>query len=105
VNALYSAFGVGVEAAPTGPSASWCFAGAPFSLPRSCIVRIADKRSRQEDAFDLILGLILAVDGSGRAINGSEQLGPTIPRRDSSRDFAPASWIAGLRLAAVAWVD
>jgi uncharacterized membrane protein YcaP (DUF421 family) len=43
-----------------------------------CIVRIADKRFfAKKTAFDVVLGLILA-SMLARAINGSEQLGPTI---------------------------
>lgn len=43
-----------------------------------CIVRFADKRFfAKKTAFDLILGFILA-SMMARAINGSEQLGPTI---------------------------
>src|SRR5947207_1253725 len=43
-----------------------------------CIVRIGDKRFfAKKTAFDVILGLILA-SMLARAINGSEQLGPTI---------------------------
>lgn len=43
-----------------------------------CIVRVADKRFfAKKTAFDLILGFILA-SMMARAINGSEQMGPTI---------------------------
>jgi uncharacterized membrane protein YcaP (DUF421 family) len=74
---LYSAFGVGAEAqhltiAQVALRAVVIFAAALW------IVRVADKRFfAKKTAFDLILGLILA-SMMARAINGSEQLGPTI---------------------------
>src|SRR3954466_7666436 len=74
---LYSAFGVGQQAQDLTIlqvllRAILIFFAALF------IVRVADKRFfAKKTAFDVVLGLILA-SMLARAINGSEQLGPTI---------------------------
>jgi uncharacterized membrane protein YcaP (DUF421 family) len=77
VNALFSAFGVGVEAQHLTILQVVLRAVLVF-FAALCIVRIADKRFfAKKTAFDLILGFVLA-SMLARAINGSEQLAPTI---------------------------
>jgi uncharacterized membrane protein YcaP (DUF421 family) len=77
VNTLYSLFGVGVEAQHLSILQVVLRAVLIF-FTTLCIVRFADKRFfAKKTAFDLILGFILA-SMMARAINGSEQLGPTI---------------------------
>lgn len=77
LNTLYSAFGVGADAQHLTVLQVAMRAILVF-FASLCIVRIADKRFfAKKNAFDLILGLILA-SMLARAINGSEQLGPTI---------------------------
>jgi len=74
---LYSAFGIGVEAQHLTIGQVALRAVLVF-LATLCIVRVADKRFfAKKTAFDLILGFILA-SMMARAINGSEQMGPTI---------------------------
>src|SRR5258705_2226918 len=77
IDALHSAFGVGLEAQHLTITQVVLRAVLVF-FAALCIVRVANKRFfAKKTAFDLILGLILA-SMMGRAINGSEQLGPTI---------------------------
>jgi uncharacterized membrane protein YcaP (DUF421 family) len=77
IDVLYSAFGVGVEAQHLTITQVVLRAVLIF-FAALCIVRVANKRFfAKKTAFDLILGLILA-STMARAINGSEQLGPTI---------------------------
>lgn len=77
MDTLFHAFGVGLEAQRLSIlqvvlRAILVFFSALF------IVRIGDKRFfAKKTAFDVILGLVLA-SMLARAINGSEQLGPTI---------------------------
>src|SRR3954466_6929852 len=74
---LYSAFGVGQQAQDLTILQVLLRAILIF-FAALCIVRIADKRFfAKKTAFDVVLGLILA-SMLARAINGSEQLGPTI---------------------------
>jgi uncharacterized membrane protein YcaP (DUF421 family) len=74
---LYSAFGVGIEAQHLTILQVVLRAILMFFVALA-IVRIADKRFfAKKTAFDVILGFILA-SMLARAINGSEQLGPTI---------------------------
>lgn len=74
---LFSAFGIGMEAQNLTLLQVVLRAVLIFFVSL-CIVRIADKRFfAKKTAFDLILGFILA-SMMARAINGSEQLGPTI---------------------------
>ena len=77
MNALFSAFGVGSEAQQLTVLQVTLRAVLIF-FAALCIVRVADKRFiAKRTAFDVILGFILA-SILARAINGSEQLGPTI---------------------------
>src|SRR5258705_10936821 len=77
IDALHSAFGVGLEAQHLTITQVVLRAVLVF-FAALCIVRVANKRFfAKKTAFDLILGLILA-SMLARAINGSEQLGPTI---------------------------
>lgn len=77
MEALYSAFGIGVEAQHLTIGQVALRAVLVF-FATLCIVRVADKRFfAKKTAFDLILGFILA-SMMARAINGSEQMGPTI---------------------------
>lgn len=77
MESLYSAFGVGQEAGHFTIS-QVCLRAILVFFASLCIVRIADKRFfAKKTAFDVILGFILA-SMLARAINGSEQLGPTI---------------------------
>jgi uncharacterized membrane protein YcaP (DUF421 family) len=77
MNALFSAFGVGEEAQSLTILQVVLRAVLMFFVALF-IVRFADKRFfAKKTAFDFILGLILA-SMMARAINGSEQLGPTI---------------------------
>ena len=74
---LYSAFGVGEQAQHLTVFQVLLRAILLFFVAL-CIVRVADKRFfAKKTAFDVVLGLILA-SMLARAINGSEQLGPTI---------------------------
>jgi uncharacterized membrane protein YcaP (DUF421 family) len=74
---LYSAFGVGGQAHELTILQVLLRAVVIF-FAALCIVRVADKRFfAKKTAFDVVLGLILA-SMLARAINGSEQLGPTI---------------------------
>src|SRR5436190_14286542 len=74
---LFSAFGVGQQAQDLTMLQVLLRAVLIF-FAALCIVRIADKRFfAKKTAFDVVLGLILA-SMLARAINGSEQLGPTI---------------------------
>lgn len=74
---LYSAFGVGQQAHEMTVLQVLLRAVLIF-FAALCIVRVADKRFfAKKTAFDVVLGLILA-SMLARAINGSEQLGPTI---------------------------
>jgi len=74
---LYAAFGVGQQAQDLTILQVLLRAILIF-FAALAIVRIADKRFfAKKTAFDLVLGLILA-SMLARAINGSEQLGPTI---------------------------
>lgn len=77
IDVLYSFFGVGVEAQHLTITQVILRAVLIF-FAALCIVRVANKRFfAKKTAFDLILGLMLA-SMLARAINGSEQLGPTI---------------------------
>jgi uncharacterized membrane protein YcaP (DUF421 family) len=77
VKALYTALGVGMEAQHLSVSQVVLRAFVIF-FATLVIVRLADKRFfAKRTAFDLILGFILA-SMMARAINGSEQLAPTI---------------------------
>ena len=77
MNALYSALGIGVEAQHLTIGQVLLRALVIF-FSALVIVRLADKRFfGKKTAFDILLGLILA-SMMARAINGSEQLGPTI---------------------------
>lgn len=77
MNGLYSAFGVGVEAQYL-TALQVVLRAVLIFFAALCIVRVAHKRFfAKKTAFDLILGFILA-SMLARAINGSEQLGPTI---------------------------
>jgi uncharacterized membrane protein YcaP (DUF421 family) len=74
---LHSAFGVGQQAQDLTIFQVLLRAVLIFFAALG-IVRIADKRFfAKKTAFDVVLGLILA-SMLARAINGSEQLGPTI---------------------------
>ncbi len=74
---LNSAFGVGQEATHL-TILQVCLRAILVFAASLCIVRMADKRFfAKKTAFDVILGFILA-SMLARAINGSEQLGPTI---------------------------
>src|SRR4029453_16365022 len=77
MNDFFSAFGVGVEASRlTIPQVALRALAIFFAT--LIIVRFADKRFlAKKTAFDFILAVILA-SMMARAINGSEQLGPTI---------------------------
>src|ERR1700710_969745 len=75
--ALYAALGIGVEAQYLTILQVVLRAVVVF-FASLLIVRVADKRFfAKKTAFDVILGLILA-SMLARAINGSEQLGPTL---------------------------
>jgi len=77
VETLYSLFGIGVEAQHLTVTQVLLRAVLVF-FATLMIVRLADKRFfAKKTAFDFILGFILA-SMMARAINGSEQLGPTI---------------------------
>jgi len=77
MNDILSAFGVGVEAAHLTVLQVALRAVLIF-FATLIIVRFADKRFlAKKTAFDFILAVILA-SMMARAINGSEQLGPTI---------------------------
>jgi uncharacterized membrane protein YcaP (DUF421 family) len=77
VDQLHSWFGVGVEAQHLTIAQTVLRAVLMFFVALA-IVRLADKRFfAKKTAFDVILGFILA-SMLARAINGSEQLGPTI---------------------------
>jgi uncharacterized membrane protein YcaP (DUF421 family) len=77
VKFLYSLFGIGVEAQHLTLTQVLLRAVLIF-FATLVIVRLADKRFfAKKTAFDFILGFILA-SMMARAINGSEQLGPTI---------------------------
>lgn len=77
MNFLSSALGLGVEAQHLSTAQVMLRAVVIF-VAALVIVRIADKRFfAKKTAFDVILGLVLA-SMMARAINGSEQLGPTI---------------------------
>jgi uncharacterized membrane protein YcaP (DUF421 family) len=77
VDQLHSWFGVGVEAQHLTTLQTVLRAVLMFFVALA-IVRLADKRFfAKKTAFDVILGFILA-SMLARAINGSEQLGPTI---------------------------
>jgi uncharacterized membrane protein YcaP (DUF421 family) len=77
VNILHDVLGEGVEAQHLTILQVSLRAVVVF-FAALCIVRLASKRSfAKKTAFDLILGVILA-SMLGRAINGSEQLIPTI---------------------------
>jgi uncharacterized membrane protein YcaP (DUF421 family) len=77
MNALYSAFGVGTEAAHL-TVLQVQFRAVLTLFAALVIVRVGDKRfMAKKTAFDVILGFILA-SMLARAVNGSEQLGPTI---------------------------
>ena len=77
MNALFSAFGVGTEAQNLTILQVALRAVLVF-FAALCIVRVADKRFfAKKTAFDVILGFMLA-SMLARAVNGSEQLGPTI---------------------------
>lgn len=77
MEALYSAFGVGIEAQHLTILQVVLRAGLLF-FAALCIIRLADKRFfAKKTAFDVLLGLMLA-SMLARAINGSEQLGPNI---------------------------
>lgn len=94
---LYSAFGVGVEAQHLTVLQVLLRAVLIF-FAALCIVRIADKRFfAKKTAFDVILGFVLA-SMMARAINGSEQLGPTI-----AAGFALALLHRGLGWLACVW--
>ena len=74
---LYSAFGIGQQAQNLTLLQVLLRAVLVF-FATLCIVRIGDKRFfAKKTAFDVVLGFILA-SMLARAINGSEQLGPTI---------------------------
>jgi uncharacterized membrane protein YcaP (DUF421 family) len=75
--ALFSAFGVGVEA-PHLTVSQVCLRALLIFFATLTIIRIADKRFfAKKTAFDVILGFILA-SMMARGINGSEPIGPTI---------------------------
>jgi uncharacterized membrane protein YcaP (DUF421 family) len=77
IEKLYSLFGMGVEAQYLTVIQVILRAFVVF-FAALVIVRVADKRFfAKKTAFDVILGFILA-SMLARAINGSEQLGPTI---------------------------
>src|SRR5436190_2687367 len=77
MQSLYSALGVGQEASHFTIS-QVCLRALVVFVASLCIVRTADKRFfAKKTAFDVILGFMLA-SMLARAINGSEQLGPTI---------------------------
>ena len=77
MDSLHSGFGVGADAQQLTALQVLLRAVLIF-FATLCIVRIADKRFfAKKTAFDFILGFILA-SMMARAINGSEQLGPTI---------------------------
>ena len=77
LDSLHSAFGVGVDAQQLTALQVLLRAVVIF-FATLCIVRIADKRFfAKKTAFDVILGFILA-SMMARAINGSEQLMPTL---------------------------
>jgi len=74
---LYSAFGAGLDAQHLTIGQVALRAVLTF-VAALVMVRVANKRFfAKKTAFDVILGLILA-SMLARAINGSEQLGPTI---------------------------
>ncbi len=97
MNALFSAFGVGVEAARlTVPQVA--LRAVVIFFATLIIVRFADKRFlAKKTAFDFILAVILA-SMMARAINGSEQLGPTI-----AAGFLLALLHRGMSLLAFKW--
>ena len=77
VDRLNSAIGTGVDATQL-TSAQVCLRAVIVFFASLVIVRFADKRFfARKNAFDLILGFILA-SMMARAINGSEQLVPTL---------------------------
>ena len=77
MNALFSAFGGGIKAQHLTILQVSLRAVLMF-FAALCIVRIADKRFfAKKTAFDVILGFMLA-SMLARAVNGSEQLAPTI---------------------------
>jgi uncharacterized membrane protein YcaP (DUF421 family) len=77
VDRLNSAIGTGVDATHL-TSAQVCLRAVIVFFAALVIVRFADKRFfARKNAFDLILGFILA-SMMARAINGSEQLVPTL---------------------------
>ncbi|MEA3210359.1 MAG: hypothetical protein QOE70_3416 [Chthoniobacter sp.] len=77
MDSLHSAFGVGADA-PQLTVLQVLLRAVLIFFATLCIVRIADKRFfAKKTAFDVILGFILA-SMMARAINGSEQLVPTI---------------------------
>ena len=74
---LYSAFGAGLDAQHL-TMAQVALRAVLVFMAALVMVRMANKRFfAKKTAFDVILGLILA-SMLARAINGSEQLGPTI---------------------------
>jgi len=97
MNDLFSAFGVGVEAARL-TALQVALRAVLIFFATLIIVRFADKRFlAKKTAFDFILAVILA-SMMARAINGSEQLGPTIVA-----GFLLASLHRGLALLAFKW--
>jgi uncharacterized membrane protein YcaP (DUF421 family) len=77
MNSLYSAFEVGLPAQELTAVQVLLRAVLVF-FAALAIVRMADKRFfAKKTAFDVVLGLILA-SMLARAINGSENLGPSI---------------------------
>jgi len=77
MESLYYAFGVG-EPAQQLTILQVLLRAVLVFVVALCIVRVADKRFfAKKTAFDVVLGFILA-SMLARAINGSEQLGPTI---------------------------
>ena len=74
---LHAAFGVGRQAQDL-TMVQVVLRAVLIFFAALCIVRVADKRFfARKTAFDVVLGFILA-STLARAINGSEQLGPTI---------------------------
>jgi uncharacterized membrane protein YcaP (DUF421 family) len=77
MDTLHWAFGVGIEAHRLAILQVVLRAVLMF-FAALCIIRLADKRFfAKKTAFDVLLGLMLA-SMLARAINGSEQMGPTI---------------------------
>ena len=104
MNDFLSAFGVGVEAATCRRVVvgrcvlQVALRAVLIFFATLIIVRFADKRFlAKKTAFDFILAVILA-SMMARAINGSEQLGPTIVA-----GFLLASLHRGLALLAFKW--